>query len=131
MKIILFACTENKKRSKMAEAIFNHFAKGKETSVQAISAGTIPATETDSHVAAILAKHHIDFKEEAPKKLSDEMLEHADRIISFGCLIPDMFPKEKFEEWLVEDPQTEEEYEKAYVTIYEKVTDLFSAISNS
>lgn len=124
MKTILFACTENKKRSQMAQAIFNHYAKQRNLLAEAISAGTIPAHAVDPHVADILRSHHIPYTEHRPQKLTDELLSKADYIISFGCLIPDLFPKEKFEEWVVNDPRTTDEYEDAFQTIERNVLSL-------
>jgi arsenate reductase len=107
MKKILFTCAENKKRSQMAEAIFNHFAKN----AIAESAGTMPAKEVDPRVKEVLEEIDIAVSERiTPKKITDEMLKSADLIISFGCLVPSMFPKEKFQEWQVSDPQTIEEF---------------------
>lgn len=131
MKTILFACTENKKRSKLAEAIFNHLAHEQQLDARAISAGTIPASETDPEVAVLLATYGVEYAASTPRKLTDEMLRSADRIISFGCLIPDMFPKEKFEEWLVDDPQTPEQYRAAYSIIKLKVEALLAFLRES
>lgn len=124
MKTILFTSTENKKRSQMAEAIFNHLAKERSLSVRAISAGILPAEEVDSHVTTLLSCHGIMYQEQKPKKLHTEMLEEAYLIISFGCLVPDMYPKEKFEEWLVNNPRTPEDYENTFRTIFQNVVAL-------
>lgn len=106
MRVVLFACAENKKRSQMAEAIFNHFA----TKSKAESAGTMPANEVEPRLGAILEEIGITVpKSLAPKKLTDEMLASANYIISFGCLVPSMFPPEKFEEWIIPNPETDEE----------------------
>ncbi|MEX0877277.1 MAG: low molecular weight phosphatase family protein [Candidatus Spechtbacterales bacterium] len=125
MKKILFACTENKKRSQMAEAIFNHLAKNS----KAESAGTAPANSVDPMVGEILAERGISFEPHAPKKITDEMLESADYIVSFGCLVPSMFPKDKFEEWVVADSKTPEEYRQARDDIFEKI-EQFIALHN-
>jgi len=107
MEKVLFACAENKKRSQMAEAIFNHFAKN----AVAKSAGTMPAQEVDPKVKEALAEIGIAISDDiAPKKVNNEMLANANLIISFGCLVAALFPKEKFEEWQVSDPQTTEEF---------------------
>ena len=42
--------------------------------------------------------------------MNDELLGNAHLVVSFGCLVSAMFPKEKFEEWQVPDPQTIEEF---------------------
>lgn len=129
MKTILFACTENKKRSKIAEAIFNHLAKERSMPVRAVSAGTIPAEKTDPQVANVLSRHGIEYTEHKPQKLDNEMLNEADHIVSFGCLIPGMFPKSKFEEWLVDDPYTAEEYENVFLTIQKNILALQDSLS--
>jgi len=91
----------------MAEAIFNYFAKN----AVAESGGTMPAKEIDPKVKEALKEIDIAISDDiVPKKVSDEMLANADLIISFGCLVAAMFPKEKFEEWQVSDPQTIEEF---------------------
>ena len=108
----------------MAEAIFNHFANKEGAPARAVSAGTIPATEVDPQVADILSRHAVEYTKQVPKKLTDEMLSEADYIVSFGCLIPDMFPRDKFEEWLVDDPQTPEEYEHTFRSIQQRVAAL-------
>lgn len=113
----------------MAEAIFNHLAKESDLSARATSAGTIPAEEADPQVVDILSKHHIEYTKHKPQKLTNEMLEEVDHIVSFGCLIPDMFPKSKFEEWLVEDPQTLEEYEGVFHIIQQHVVALLERLS--
>ncbi|MEX2144840.1 MAG: low molecular weight phosphatase family protein, partial [Candidatus Spechtbacterales bacterium] len=99
MKKVLFACTQNKKRSQIAEAIFNHLAKN----AKAESAGTIPADSVDPMVAEVLKERGIPFNPRIPQKITDKMLENVDFIVSFGCLVPSMFPKDKFEEWIIQD----------------------------
>src|SRR3989338_5632712 len=47
-KKVLFVCTENAGRSQMAEAFFNHHAKG--TNFIAESSGTIPAQQVNTVV---------------------------------------------------------------------------------
>ncbi|MEX2405420.1 MAG: low molecular weight phosphatase family protein [Candidatus Paceibacterota bacterium] len=124
MKTILFACTENRKRSKIAEAVFNHLANAKDIDMRAISAGTAPASEVDPLVTQILSEKGVVASPKKPQQLTDELLEKADRIVSFGCLIPDMFPKDKFEEWRVDDPETPEEYQEVFQIIFERVEGL-------
>jgi arsenate reductase len=125
MKRILFACAENKKRSQMAEAIFNNLSK----SAQATSAGTSPAKEIDPLTIQVLNEIDIKPKILAPKLLENSDLDSADIIVSFGCLVPGMFPKDKFREWLVDDPKTIEEYRKVRDEIREKVKTLISEVT--
>jgi protein-tyrosine-phosphatase len=120
-RVVLFACAENKKRSQMAEAIFNHFAK----KAYAISAGTMPANEADPRVKEVLQEIGITVRGlMLPKKVTDKMLQGVEHIVSFGCLVPSMFPPEKFEEWQIPDPQTDAELRAVRDQLVEKIKDL-------
>ena len=94
-------------RSQMAEAIFNHLAKD----AVAESAGTDPAKEIHPMVREILEETGIDLPDEAsPKEVSNEMMDEADLVVSFGCLVPSLFPKDKFEEWEMPVPKTMDDF---------------------
>ena len=82
MKKVLFVCVGNAGRSQMAEAFFNHIAKGK---AQAMSAGTNPASAVDPTVIRVMQEVGIDISRNHPKKLTVEMMEQADKVISMGC----------------------------------------------
>lgn len=127
MKKVLFACAENKKRSQMAEAIFNSLSE----SDHATSAGTLPAKEIDPITIQVLKEVRIKPAELKPKLLQKIALDKADIIVSFGCLVPSMFPKSKFREWNIEDPHTLEEYRAVRDLITLKVKELIAALSNS
>jgi protein-tyrosine-phosphatase len=123
-RVVLFACAENKKRSQMAEAIFNHFA----TKAYAISAGTMPADKVDPRIGEVLQEIGIPVRGVMlPKKVTDKMLQGAERIVSFGCLVPSQFPSEKFEEWQIPDPQTDEELRSVRDALVEKIKGLIRA----
>ena len=111
----------------MAELIFNHFA----TNMRAISAGTNPADEADPRISEILEEIEIpDAKPSTPKKITDEMLEDADHIISFGCLTPAMFPLGKFEEWKLDDPQTDEELQETRDELVKRIKGLIGRLES-
>ncbi|MEX0932011.1 MAG: low molecular weight phosphatase family protein [Candidatus Saccharimonadales bacterium] len=121
VRVVLFACTENKKRSQMAEAIFNHISK----KAVATSAGTMPASAVEPRLDVILQEIGIAVPESlTPKKITDEMLASANYIISFGCLVPAMFPPEKFEEWQIADPQTDDELRATRDELVKKIKTL-------
>jgi arsenate reductase len=106
MTKVLFACAENKKRSQLAEAIFNHLSDGP----VATSAGTFPATDIDPLTFQVLKEVGIDGQKLSTKLLDDDTLNGADLIVSFGCLVPSQFPADKFQEWHIEDPETIEQF---------------------
>jgi arsenate reductase len=124
MKKILFACAENKKRSQMAEAIFNSLSKN----TKAVSAGTMPAQEVDPLTIQVLKEVGITTDSLKPKTVTDEMLKEANLIVSFGCLVPSMFPKDKFQEWHIQDPTTIEEFRTVRDELTEKIKNLLQKI---
>jgi arsenate reductase (thioredoxin) len=104
MKKILFVCVHNAGRSQMAEAFFNHYAKGK---AQAFSAGTHYASRIDPTVVEAMAERGIDISNKRPKMLTLEMLGVADKVISMGCGVEGVCPATfvPTEDWQLEDPE--------------------------
>jgi arsenate reductase len=111
----------------MAEAIFNHLAQ----TDSAVSAGISPAEEIDAKIIKVLQEIGIKIKSSKPKLLTDSMLKDADVIISFGCLVPSLFPKEKFQEWLIEDPASLKEFRMARDEIAGKIKTLLANMQNN
>jgi len=105
MKTVLFVCVHNSGRSQMAEAFFNHMAKGK---AQAYSAGTQPADEVNPVVVEAMRETGIDISGNKPKMLTMDMVEKAARMITMGCgaeaeaVCPASFVQT--EDWALEDP---------------------------
>ena len=104
MKKILFVCVHNAGRSQIAEAFFNHYAKGK---AQAFSAGTHYASRIDPIVVEAMAERGIDISSKRPKMLTLEMLGVADKVISMGCGVEGVCPATYVptEDWQLEDPE--------------------------
>jgi len=104
MKKILFVCVHNAGRSQIAEAFFNHYAKGK---AQAFSAGTHYASHINPTVIAAMKEVGIDLSNKRPKMLSLEMLGVADKVISMGCGVEGVCPATYVptEDWQLEDPE--------------------------
>lgn len=67
----------------MAEAFFNHLAKGRAV---AISAGTEPGSTVNSVVVQAMKEVGIDISEKMPKLLTLEMVEKSDLAITMGCM---------------------------------------------
>lgn len=104
MKNVLFICVGNTGRSQMAEAFFNHLAKGK---ARAMSAGTDPASEVSPTVIQAMKEVGIDISSNRPKKLTVEMLDQADKVITMGCGAENVCPASfvETEDWELEDPK--------------------------
>jgi protein-tyrosine-phosphatase len=104
MKNVLFVCVGNTGRSQMAEAFFNHLAKGK---ARAMSAGTNPASIIDPTVVQVMKEVDIDISSNRPKKLTLEILNQADKVITMGCGAENVCPASfvETEDWGLEDPK--------------------------
>ena len=104
MKTVLFVCVGNAGRSQMAEAFFNHLAGGK---ARAISAGTKPASEVSPIVIQAMKEVGIDISGNRPKKLTPEMLDQANKVITMGCGAENVCPATwvETEDWELEDPK--------------------------
>lgn len=104
MKNVLFVCVGNSGRSQMAEAFFNHMAGGK---AKASSAGTKPANIIDPKVVQIMKEVGLDISSNRPKKLTMEMLNQADKVITMGCGAEKACPATftETEDWELEDPK--------------------------
>jgi len=88
----------------------------------------MPANEVDPRIKEVLQEIGIPVRGlMLPQKVTDKMLQGAERIVSFGCLVPSMFPPEKFEEWQIPDPQTDEELRAVRDELVEKIKDLIQA----
>jgi protein-tyrosine-phosphatase len=127
MAKVVFACAENKKRSQLAEVIFNHLARQS----QAISGGTFPAHKIDPLTIKSLEEIGLPTKNLHPKQLNDSDLNSADIIVSFGCLNPYLFPKDKFQEWRIKDPETIEEFRQTRDNITGRIKKLLKQIENN
>jgi len=104
MKTVLFICVGNAGRSQMAEAFFNHLAKGKAT---AISAGTNPAHSLIFNVVEAMREVDIDISNNKPKALTPEMIDQASLAVTMGCSAEAACPASWVEtrDWRLEDPE--------------------------
>jgi arsenate reductase len=99
---ILFVCTNNAGRSVMAAALLECHAGGR---VHVRSAGSDPAAEINTTVAAVLGERGLDVDGAFPKPLTDEVVAAADVVITMGCGDAcAVFPGIRYVDWAVEDP---------------------------
>lgn len=104
MSTVLFVCVHSSGRSQTAEALFNKLAKGR---VRAVSAGTQPAEGLEPAAVAIMGEVGIDIRHQKPEKLTPEMIEQVDKIITMGCGVEDTCPAPFVEtaDWALGDPR--------------------------
>lgn len=104
MQQVLFICVGNSSRSQMAEAFFNHLARGR-PDLSGVSAGTEPARAVDPNAVAVMAELGIDMSGQSPKLLTSEMVDSATRVISMGCGVQESCPAwaQPDEDWGLDD----------------------------
>ena len=129
MKKVLFVCIENSCRSQMAKGFFNKLTSNE----SADSAGLQPADHVDPHAIKVMNEVGIDISHYEPKKLTLDMNNKFDFIVTMGCVdgCP-LTPLEKTIEWNIEDPKgkTIEKYREVRDTIRNHVEKLIMKIKD-
>ncbi len=84
MATALFVCLHNAGRSQMSAALFEHAAHGHH---RALSAGS--EADPDGHVhpevIEVMRELDIDLSDRHPQRLSRELAEQADVVVTMGC----------------------------------------------
>ena len=104
MTTVLFACVHNACRSQIAAALFNLLADP--AKARAISAGTDPGPRVHPEVVAAMNEEGVDLSTAATSKLTPELAERAQLLITMGCgdQCPVM-PGLRRDEWPLQDPK--------------------------
>jgi arsenate reductase len=127
-KTVLFVCVHNAARSQMAEAFFNEMAGGRHVG---ISAGSQPAEGVNPVAVETMGELGMDISGVRPKRLTAEMIERADLVVTMGCgeNVCPIVPKEVIE-WDLEDPSGRpiEEVRETRDRIKELVSELIQTI---
>ncbi len=99
---VLFLCVHNAGRSQMAAALLSTRAGDR---VVVHSAGSAPGDVLNPAVVAAMAEVGIDISSEKPKRLTDEMAQEADVIVTMGCgdACP-VYPGKRYVDWELPDP---------------------------
>jgi arsenate reductase len=103
MSRVLFVCLHNAGRSQMSQALFDRAAGGRH---DARSAGTTPAEHVHPEVAAAMAELGIDVSGRTPGKLTTELAEWADVVVTMGCGDECPYlPGKRYIDWDLQDPK--------------------------
>ena len=103
MAKVLFVCKQNAGRSQMSQALFERLANGRH---QSRSAGTRPAGYVHAVVINVMREQDIDLSDRRPQKLTDDLAEWADVVVTMGC--GDECPYiagKKYIDWDLTDPE--------------------------
>ncbi|WP_022929383.1 low molecular weight phosphatase family protein [Patulibacter americanus] len=102
MSHVLFVCLHNAGRSQMSEALFSRAAGDAH---EGRSAGTTPAERVHPEVIEVMDELGIDLRDRTPQKLTREMAEWADVVVTMGCGDECPFvPGVRYVDWELEDP---------------------------
>lgn len=92
----------------MAEAFLNRMAHDRGLPVRATSAGTIGGAEINPVAIQAMNEVGVSMEGQAPKQLTQQMADQADRIITMGCGVDAEACPAKFlisEDWDLDDPK--------------------------
>jgi arsenate reductase len=104
MKTVIFACVHNAGRSQMAAAFFNALAPA--DIARAESAGTNPGERVHPEVVEVMREAGIDLAAARPQKLTRELAERAQLLVTMGCGDACPFvPGLRIDDWPLEDPK--------------------------
>jgi arsenate reductase len=102
MSTVLFVCRQNAGRSQMSQALFDDASGGRH---RALSAGTTPADHVHPEVIEVMKERGIDLSGRTPQRLTRELAEQADLVVTMGCGDECPFiPGKRYIDWELEDP---------------------------
>jgi protein-tyrosine-phosphatase len=105
MAHVLFVCLHNAGRSQMSRALFDRAAEGRHSSD---SAGSRADPDGDLHppVIAVMDELGIDLRDRRPKRLTRELAQRADLIVTMGCGDECPYiPGKRYLDWELPDPR--------------------------
>ncbi len=105
MTTALFVCLHNAGRSQMSAALFERAAGGRH---RALSAGSEadPGGRVHPPVVEVMRELGIDLSDRKPRRLTRELAEQADVVVTMGCGDACPFiPGKRYLEWELEDPK--------------------------
>jgi arsenate reductase (thioredoxin) len=102
MATALFVCRHNAGRSQMSAALFERAADGRH---RALSAGTAPAEHVHAEVVTVMRELGVDLSNRRPRKLTRELAEQADVVVTMGCGDECPYiPGKRYIDWDLRDP---------------------------
>jgi arsenate reductase (thioredoxin) len=103
MSTVLFVCRHNAGRSQISQALFERAANGRH---RARSAGTTPGDRVHPEVVEVMRELGIDLADRRPQRLTRELAQQADIVITMGCgdQCP-VIPGKRYLDWDLPDPK--------------------------
>lgn len=115
---LLFICKANRFRSRVAEAVFNHYNKNKKIEVKSAGVKLDPIRPYVAKIViGILNKKGIKMNDEKSKPIDKNLIKWADKLVIVADNVdPNLFPREKRKVWKIKDAD-ESEVEKVKIII--------------
>ena len=131
MARVLFVCLQNAGRSQMSRAFFERDAGGRHESD---GAGTTPGLRVHPVVVDVMREVDIDIADRIPQKLTGELAQWADIVVTMGCgdQCP-YIPGKRYIDWELEDPagQGAEQVRRTRDDIRRRVRQLLEELGSS
>lgn len=103
MATALFVCLHNAGRSQMSAALLERESAGRHV---ALSAGTTPAEHVHPEVLEVMREIDLDLSDRTPRKLTTELAEEADVVVTMGCGDECPYiPGKRYIDWDLPDPK--------------------------
>src|SRR3954470_15500976 len=103
MARVLFVCLHNAGRSQLSAALLEREAGGRH---EADSAGTTPSEREHPEVVEVMGELGIDLSDRVPRRLTTELAEEADVVVTMGCGDECPYiPGKRYIDWDLEDPK--------------------------
>jgi arsenate reductase (thioredoxin) len=103
MARVLFVCLHNAGRSQMSRALFEREAGPVH---EARSAGTSPSDRVHPEVVEAMRELGIDVSDRVPQKLTDDLAQWADVVVTMGCGDECPYiPGKRYVDWDLPDPK--------------------------
>ena len=102
---VLFVCLHNAGRSQMSASLFERAAQGRHN---ALSAGSVadPSGRVHPEVVEVMRELEIDLSDRKPQRLSTELAQRADVIVTMGCGDECPYiPGKRYIDWDLPDPK--------------------------
>jgi protein-tyrosine-phosphatase len=105
MATALFVCLHNAGRSQMSAALFERAAAGRHTALSAGSEAD-PNGRVHPQVVTAMQELGIDLSDRRPRRLTRELAEQADVVVTMGCgdACP-VIPGKRYVDWDLPDPK--------------------------
>jgi protein-tyrosine-phosphatase len=133
MATVLFVCLHNAGRSQMSQALFERAAGSHH---RALSGGSEadPNGHVHAEVVNVMREIGIDLSDRRPQRLSRELAEQADVVVTMGCGDACPFiPGKRYVDWQLSDPKGRliEEVRATRDEIARRVEDLVNELDRS